>query len=84
MWLCLVEDSALFLRHFLEKLTRERQEVMLQAVRRLLRLVPLLPAQAAFSMCNYLIGYVMFYMRTPQDNAPRLITDSMSLLWMVG
>lgn len=32
IWHCLVEDTALFLRHFFEKLTREKQKVIFQVV----------------------------------------------------
>lgn len=45
IWSCLVEDSALFLRFFLEKLTRERQDVMIRLLRRLIRFIPRLPSQ---------------------------------------
>lgn len=37
IWNCLVEDAALFLRYFLEKLTREKQDVIFQILRRLIR-----------------------------------------------
>ena len=30
IWHCLVEDTALFLRHFFEKLTREKQKIIFQ------------------------------------------------------
>lgn len=45
IWSCLVEDSALFLRFFLEKLTREQQDVMVRLLRRLVRFIPRLPSQ---------------------------------------
>ena len=63
----LVEDSNLFLKYFMEKLTRERQDEMFQVVRSLVRFMAHLPNQAAFSLYNYLIGYIMFYVRTPRD-----------------
>ena len=67
IWSFLVEDSNLFLKYFMEKLTRERQDEMFQVVRSLVRFMAHLPNQAAFSLYNYLIGYIMFYVRTPRD-----------------
>ena len=37
VWQCLVEDSNLFLKYFMEKLTRENQEEMFQIIRNLIR-----------------------------------------------
>lgn len=56
IWHCLVEDTALFLRHFLERLTREKPDSVIQIFRRLLRFVPRLPTQAAHTLYNYLVG----------------------------
>ena len=53
--------------------------------------------KAAFSLYNYLIGYIMFYVRTPREQvlymlllllhtalqADTLIGSALSLLWMV-
>nr|CAH7758097.1 unnamed protein product [Callosobruchus chinensis] len=61
IWTCLVEDSALFLRYILERLTREKQDLMIKILRHLIRFIPKLPQQAAFALYNYIIGYVMFY-----------------------
>ena len=83
IWQCLVEDSALFLRHFLEKLTRERQEVMLQYLRRLIHTFPMLPAQTAFALYNYLVGYIMFQIRSNSEFATQNIANSLTLLWQV-
>ncbi|CAG2182896.1 unnamed protein product, partial [Oppiella nova] len=69
VWHCLVEDSALFLRHFLERLTRDKQCDIFQILRRLIRFVPRLPAQAAFTLYNYLIGFVMFHVRAPVESS---------------
>ena len=83
VWQCLVEDSNLFLKFFMEKLTRENQDDMFQIIRNLIRFIPQLPHQAAFSLYNYLIGYIMFYVRTPRDQGEILIGSALSLLWMV-
>ena len=79
-----MEDSALFLRHFLEKLTRERQEVMLQYLRRLIHTFPMMPAQTAFALYNYLVGYIMFQIRSNSEFATQNIANSLTLLWQVG
>ena len=39
IWSFLVEDSNLFLKYFMEKLTRENQEEMFQIIRNLIRFV---------------------------------------------
>ncbi|XP_071534011.1 protein unc-80 homolog isoform X8 [Panulirus ornatus] len=83
IWSCLVEDSALFLRFFLEKLTRERQDVMVRLLRRLVRFIPRLPSQAAFALYNYMVGYVMFYVRSPQEASQDHIASALSILWTV-
>jgi len=79
-----VEDSALFLRYVLERLTREKQELMFKILRHLIRFVPKLPQQAAFALYNYIIGYVMFYVRTPHEEGQKLIGTALSILWMVN
>ncbi|XP_070172138.1 protein unc-80 homolog isoform X4 [Polyergus mexicanus] len=83
IWSCLVEDSALFLRYVLERLTREKQELMFKILRHLIRFVPKLPQQAAFALYNYIIGYVMFYVRSPHEEGQKLIGTALSILWMV-
>ncbi|KAJ8917160.1 hypothetical protein NQ315_012652 [Exocentrus adspersus] len=83
IWTCLVEDSALFLRYILERLTREKQELMFKILRHLIRFIPKLPQQAAFALYNYIIGYVMFYVRSPHEDGQHLIGAALSLLWMV-
>lgn len=84
IWNCLVEDSALFLRYVLERVTREKQDLMFKILRHLIRFVPKLPQQAAFALYNYIIGYVMFYVRTPQEGGQELIGTALSILWMVS
>lgn len=80
---CLVEDTALFLRHVLEKLTRDKQDEMFAILRRLLRFVTLLPQQTAFTIQNYLIGYVMFYVRSPMEGSQELVANALSLISLV-
>lgn len=84
IWTCLVEDSALFLRYILERLTREKQDLMFKILRHLIRFIPKLPQQAAFALYNYIIGYVMFYVRSPHEDGQQLIGAALSLLWMVN
>lgn len=72
IWVCLVEDSALFLRYVLERLTRDRQDQMFKLLRHLIRFVPRLPQQAAFALYNYIIGYIMFYVRSTHDQSQQV------------
>ena len=83
IWHCLVEDSALFLRHFLERLTREKQSSIFQILRRLIRFMPRLPAQAAYILYNYMIGFVMYHVRAPVENSQEIIATVLSILWLV-
>ncbi|XP_065199931.1 protein unc-80 homolog isoform X3 [Planococcus citri] len=83
IWNCLVEDSSLFLRYILERVTRDKQELMFKILRHLIRFIPKLPQQAAFALYNYIIGYVMFYVRSPHENGQKMIGAALSILWMV-
>ncbi|KAK6643812.1 hypothetical protein RUM43_000075 [Polyplax serrata] len=83
IWNCLVEDSALFLRYILERITREKQDQMFKILRHLIRFVPKLPQQAAFALYNYIIGYVMFYVRSSHEEGQQYIGTALSILWMV-
>uniref|UniRef100_A0A0K2T575 Uncharacterized protein n=1 Tax=Lepeophtheirus salmonis TaxID=72036 RepID=A0A0K2T575_LEPSM len=83
IWSCLVEDSNLFLKYFMEKLTRDHIEEVFRVIRVLIRFLPKLPQQAAFSLYNYIIGYIMFYVRHPRDKAQELIGQALATLWMV-
>ena len=67
----------------MEKLTRGNQEEMFQIIRSLIRFIPQLPQQAAFTLYNYLIGFIMFYVRTPKDYGENMIGSALSLIWMV-
>lgn len=67
----------------MERLTREKQEEMFKILRHLIRFVPKLPQQAAFALYNYIIGYIMFYTRTPHEEGQKFIGTALSILWMV-
>ncbi|CAG5120059.1 unnamed protein product, partial [Candidula unifasciata] len=83
IWDCIVDDPILFLRHFLEKLTnKDRQEELIFLLRKLVLYFPRMPAQAAHSIFNYLIGYIMFYVRTPCEGGQDAIAGALSLLWL--
>ena len=45
--------------------------------------MPRLPAQAAFTLYNYLIGFIMFYVRSPMEGSQELIGATLSVLWLV-
>ena len=83
IWSCLVEDSNLFLKYFMEQLTRDKSVETFQIIRKLIRFIPKLPQQAAFSLYNYIIGYVMFYVRHPREKGLELIGQALATLWMV-
>ncbi|KAL4233067.1 Protein unc-80 [Mactra antiquata] len=84
IWNCLVEDPVLFMRHFLEKLThKDKHEELLFLLRKLVMYFRDLPSQMAHSLFNYLIGYVMFYVRTPQTYGQEAIAGALNLLWQI-
>ncbi|KAL8568215.1 hypothetical protein ACOMHN_027738 [Nucella lapillus] len=84
IWDCIVDDPILFLRHFLEKLTnKERQEELTFLLRKLVVYFRQLPAQTAHSIFNYLVGFVMFYVRSPCEGFQEAIAGASSLLWLV-
>jgi len=45
--------------------------------------MPRLPAQAAFTLYNYLIGFVMFHVRAPVEGSQELIASVLSIIWLV-
>lgn len=83
IWSCLVEDPALFLRYFFERLTRQNQSTIFQVLRRLIRFMPRLPPQAAYTLYNYLIGFIIYYIRCPVESSQKLIADTLSVLCLV-
>ena len=83
VWKCLSEDPALFLRHLFERLTREKKSVIIQTIRRLIRFVPRLPAQAAYTIYNALTGFIMHHVRSPSEDSQEIIASTMSVIWMI-
>ena len=79
----MVEDSSLFLKFFMEQLTRGNAVKIFQIMRSLIRFIPKLPQQAAFVLYNYIIGYIMFYVRHPKEKSQDLIGQALATLWMV-
>ena len=55
----------------MEQLTRDKSIETFQIVRKLIRFIPKLPQQAAFSLYNYIIGYIMFYVRHPREKGKK-------------
>uniref|UniRef100_A0A915IVJ9 Protein UNC80 C-terminal domain-containing protein n=1 Tax=Romanomermis culicivorax TaxID=13658 RepID=A0A915IVJ9_ROMCU len=83
IWSCLVEDCALFIRYILEKLTvKEKQEELISLLRKLIQLGPL-PAQTAYTLLNYMIGFVMYYVRAPGEGSNEAIGMALSLIWLI-
>uniref|UniRef100_A0A915C2K7 Transmembrane protein n=1 Tax=Parascaris univalens TaxID=6257 RepID=A0A915C2K7_PARUN len=85
IWSCIVEDPALFLRHFLEKLTnRDRQEYLMSLLRKLILRFRPFPSQTAYSLLNYLFGFVMYYVRSPCEGSDKAIAMALSLTWLIA
>ncbi|CAH1781834.1 unnamed protein product, partial [Owenia fusiformis] len=81
---CLVEEPQLFFKHFLEKLTnKSKQEELLYLLRKLLLHMPELPSQTAHMLFNYLLGFIMFYVRSPTEGGQDAIGSAMSVIWLV-
>ncbi|CAG9539348.1 unnamed protein product, partial [Cercopithifilaria johnstoni] len=84
IWSCIVEDPALFLRHFLEKLTnRKRQEHLILLLRKLILRFQPLPCQTAYTLMNYFFGFVMHYVRSPCDGSDQAIAMVLSVIWLI-
>ncbi|WAR09253.1 UNC80-like protein [Mya arenaria] len=62
-------------------LLEDGDEELLFILRKLLFYFKDLPTQMAHSLFNYLIGYVMFYVRTPQTYGQEAIAGALALLW---
>ncbi|ULT92650.1 hypothetical protein L3Y34_010030 [Caenorhabditis briggsae] len=85
IWTCIVEEPQLFLRHFLEKLTnRDRQEVLMSQLRKLVLRFHPLPSQAAHSLLNYLFGFVMHYVRAQCEGSEKAIGMALSICWLLS
>ncbi|CDW58970.1 protein unc 80 [Trichuris trichiura] len=84
IWNCMVEDSALFFRHIFEKLTNSNeQEYMIALLRKLILHYDSLPSQTAYVLLNYIIGFVMYYFRSPSKDSQDAIARGISVLWMI-
>uniref|UniRef100_A0A914WE92 Protein unc-80 homolog n=1 Tax=Plectus sambesii TaxID=2011161 RepID=A0A914WE92_9BILA len=71
--------------HFLEKLTnRERQEELMALLRKLVLRFRPFPSQTAYSLLNYLFGFVMYYVRSPCEGSQDAIAMALSLTWLVA
>ncbi|KAJ0009452.1 hypothetical protein NQD34_001154 [Periophthalmus magnuspinnatus] len=85
LWNCLIEDPALVLRHFLEKLTvSNRQDELIYMLRKLLLNIGDLPAQTSHILFNYLVGLIMYFVRTPcVEWGMDAISATLTFLWEV-
>ncbi|KFD56195.1 hypothetical protein M513_02973 [Trichuris suis] len=84
IWNCMVEDSALFFRHIFEKLTNSNeQEYMIALLRKLILHYDSLPSQTAYILLNYIIGFVMYYFRSPSKDSQDAIARGISVLWLI-
>ncbi|KAJ3584353.1 hypothetical protein NHX12_014848 [Muraenolepis orangiensis] len=84
LWNCLIEDPALVLRHFLEKLTvSNRQDELMYMLRKLLLNIGDLPAQTSHILFNYLVGLIMYFVRTPCEWGMEAISATLTFLWEV-
>ncbi|XP_056884493.1 protein unc-80 homolog isoform X21 [Takifugu flavidus] len=84
LWNCLIEDPALVLRHFLEKLTvSNRQDELMYMLRKLLLNIGDLPAQTSHILFNYLVGLIMYFVRTPCEWGMDAISATLTFLWEV-
>ncbi|KAI1727311.1 cation channel complex component UNC80 domain-containing protein [Ditylenchus destructor] len=83
-WTCIVEDSSLFLRNFLEKFTnRTRQEYLMSLLRKLVLTFRTIPSQMAYCLLNYLFGFTMFYVRSPSEGSDKSIAMALSVVWLI-
>ena len=63
---CLIEDTGLFLRYYLERITvLEKHATLLAQLRKVVMTLPELPPQAAHALFNYLVRFLSF--RTPSN-----------------
>ncbi|XP_067844006.1 protein unc-80 homolog [Heptranchias perlo] len=84
LWNCLIEDPALVLRHFLEKLTiSNRQDELIYMLRKLLLNIGDMPAQTSHILFNYLVGLIMYFVRTPCEWGMDAISATVTFLWEI-
>ena len=81
---CLVEDAALFLRYFFEKITqKDKKNLLVQYMRMLLNAFVDLPPQTAFILFNYLLGIVMHYVRATAEGSQEAVSSILGLIWKI-
>ncbi|XP_068101296.1 protein unc-80 homolog isoform X20 [Hyperolius riggenbachi] len=84
LWNCLIEDPSTVLRHFLEKLTiSNRQDELIYMLRKLLLNIGDFPAQTSHILFNYLVGLIMYFVRTPCEWGMDAISATLTFLWEV-
>lgn len=85
VWSCLTEDAALFLRYFFEKIThKDKKNTLIQYLKRLLSVYMELPPQTAYVLFNYLLGVVMFFVRTSSDTSQEAIASIQTIIWRIA
>ncbi|XP_078693709.1 protein unc-80 homolog isoform X2 [Branchiostoma floridae x Branchiostoma belcheri] len=83
-WSCLVDDPALFLKHFLENLNvRPKQEELVWLLRRLLNAGDHLPQHTSHYLFNQLMGLVMYYVRSPVRGEDDAMAITLSAIYQV-
>lgn len=84
LWNCLIEDPSTVLRHFLEKLTiSNRQDELIYMLRKLHLNIGDFPAQTSHILFNYLVGLIMYFVRTPCEWGMDAISATLTFLWEV-
>ncbi|XP_065573108.1 protein unc-80 homolog isoform X4 [Artemia franciscana] len=81
---CMVEDTSLFLRHFFERLTRERNEEVFRSLRKLIRAFPEIPQQSAYVIFNAMIGFIMFHVRSSFEGSQESINQALTLIEQIS
>ncbi|KAF8565275.1 hypothetical protein P879_07926 [Paragonimus westermani] len=78
---CLLEDTTLFMRFILERLTRTHHKgELIFVLRKMIQRLPGLPMQSAHTIFNNLVGYIMFHVRASSYVAPEAIACALSVL----
>ncbi|CAF3810181.1 unnamed protein product, partial [Didymodactylos carnosus] len=84
LWTCLLDEPALLIRFFFEKLShKERRTKSLQSLRRLMICLSDIPPQFAHAIFNYVLGLLMSMVRSPLDGSQELIAAALTLLWQI-
>jgi len=84
IWTCLTEDAILFLRYFFEKITqKDKRNMIIQSLRRLINAYSDFPPQTAHTLMNYLLGVVMYNMRSSGEGSQEAISSILTLIWRI-